>query len=139
MSSVRQIVERVTEMKQSARSLVLGLVWASSMGAHAQTLGEPNPVDRVSNVVQFGLPADARFVFCDDSECPERTVKNLHAAPPRYGQIRQPGGAPMRRIGSDGELSHAKNPATAPSGAMNQMSAMRPRREQTVVGERISP
>lgn len=139
MSSVRQIVARVTEMKQSARSIVLGFLWASSMGVQAQTLGEPNPVDRISNVVQFGLPADAKFVFCDDRDCPERTVKNFHTDPPRYGQLRQPGGRPMRRIGSDAELSHAKDPAAAPSDIVNQPSATRPGRKQAVVGERISP
>lgn len=125
-------------MKRSARSFVLGLVWASSMGVQAQTLGEPNPVDRISNVVQFGLPADAKFVFCDDSECPERSVKNLYTAPPRHGQLRESGWMPMRRIGSDGELSHAKNHATTQPGAMNQPSATRSGRGQAAAGERSS-
>lgn len=37
-------------------------------------------VNRNMAVSQFGMPKDARYVFCETSECPRRSVK--HWAPP---------------------------------------------------------
>lgn len=52
--------------------------------AHAQGLASPNPVERLSDVAQFGMRPDADFVLCDGPECPQRTTKHLAvAAAPR--------------------------------------------------------
>ena len=44
----------------------------------ASTAAQPAPAQW--RVVQFGMPADVRFVFCAAGECPDRTTKTLRVA-----------------------------------------------------------
>ena len=46
------------------------------------SLGTPSPVSRVSGVVQFGMPGDHKYVFCNTNECPDRTLKHIAEPPP---------------------------------------------------------
>ncbi|ONU62408.1 hypothetical protein A8E62_14065 [Burkholderia cenocepacia] len=46
------------------------------------SLGTPNPVSRASGVVQFGMPGDHKYVFCDGADCPDRTLKHIAEPPP---------------------------------------------------------
>ena len=62
--------------------LVFALAAASASAANAQALNQPNPVDRLSDVVQFGVPRDTKFVFCENDDCPERSTKHLFVPPP---------------------------------------------------------
>jgi hypothetical protein len=39
------------------------------------SLGTPNPVSHVSGVVQFGMPGDHKYVFCNTNECPDKKHK----------------------------------------------------------------
>lgn len=70
--------------------------------ANAQSLNQPNPVDRLSDVVQFGVPRDSKFVFCDGEDCPERSLKHLSLPPPP-----QPPQVPLS-IQQPENFSHAK-------------------------------
>lgn len=61
-------------------AIVLTLA-AAGAAANAQSLNQPNPLERLSDVVQFGVPRDTKFVFCDSEDCPERSIKHLYIAP----------------------------------------------------------
>ncbi len=50
-------------------------------GAYAQALAQGGPPSRMA-VVQFGMPADAKFVFCDGEDCPSRSLKHFAMASP---------------------------------------------------------
>ena len=58
----------------------------SQTPSSAQVLGEPNPVGRSLTVRQFGIPRDAKYIFCDGSDCPERTTKTLASPRPAGAQ-----------------------------------------------------
>ncbi|MFN7883705.1 MAG: hypothetical protein ACK5PF_11925 [bacterium] len=84
----------------------------------AQSLGEPPAIMRVLEISQFGLPRDARYVFCDTGECPARSTKSFTVAPiarvataPAPPQPASPPSAPVAET-----LSHAKvqTPTLAP-------------------------
>ena len=49
--------------------------------ACAQALAQGGPLRRLA-VVQFGMPADAKFVFCDEQDCPTRSLKHFAVAQP---------------------------------------------------------
>ncbi len=59
--------------------LPLSLLLASPAGA--QSLDQPASVVQTFDVVQFGVPRDARFVFCDGEDCPQRSIKHLQPRP----------------------------------------------------------
>lgn len=61
--------------------VLMGLAATSAMPARAHTLAEPNPVQHMADIVQFGVPSDSKYVFCDGGECPERTTKHLYMPP----------------------------------------------------------
>ena len=46
-------------------------------GAQAQALASQAPLPQPRDVAQFGMPADAKFVFCTTHDCPERSLKHL--------------------------------------------------------------
>lgn len=45
--------------------------------AHDASLATSNPVTQIVEAAQFGVPRDAKFVFCDGEDCPARTLKHL--------------------------------------------------------------
>lgn len=59
--------------------LLTALLIAVSIQAHAQSLGEPVAARRVMEVGQFGVPRDAKYIFCDGQACPERSTKTVTA------------------------------------------------------------
>ncbi len=63
-------------------SLVFMLAAAGVTVANAQSVNQPSLIERLSDVVQFGVPRDTKFVFCDSEDCPERSIKHLHVPPP---------------------------------------------------------
>lgn len=48
----------------------------------AQTLNELNPVQKMLDVTQFGVPRDAHYIFCNGDDCPDRSIKHLYVPPP---------------------------------------------------------
>lgn len=58
------------------------LMLAASASASAPSLNEPPPVGRVMGAAQFGMPADAKYVFCDGQDCPDRSTKTMPALKP---------------------------------------------------------
>ncbi len=71
--------------------LPLALLLAGPVGA--QSLDHSAAVEQTFDVVQFGVPREARFVFCDGADCPQRSIKHLQtppAAPPRIDEFVQP-------------------------------------------------
>lgn len=58
---------------------------------------------RSMDVVQFGMPRDAKFVFCSNEDCPERTLKHVDTPPP------QPAAMPIRT-----SVAPARLPVAAP-------------------------
>jgi hypothetical protein len=69
--------------------LVLPLTLLLTGTAGAQSLGQPGSLEHPFDVVQFGVPHDARFVFCDGTDCPQRSIKHLQlppAPPPRIDE-----------------------------------------------------
>jgi outer membrane biosynthesis protein TonB len=69
-------------MAHTARLLIVAALASIGASAQAQTLNQPSPVDRLSDVTQFGVPRDAKYIFCDGADCPERSIKHLHVPPP---------------------------------------------------------
>ena len=62
-------------------SVALVLVTALVSEVAAQSLAQSKTTDRQFDVVQFGVPRDAKFVFCEGVQCPERSIKHLHVPP----------------------------------------------------------
>lgn len=69
-------------------SLVFMLAAAGVTVANAQSVNQPSLIERLSDVVQFGVPRDTKFVFCDGEDCPERSIKHLHVPQPQ--SVRMP-------------------------------------------------
>lgn len=61
--------------------LVLPLALLLTGTASAQSLGQPDSLDQTFEVVQFGVPREARFVFCYGADCPQRSIKHLQLPP----------------------------------------------------------
>lgn len=58
--------------------IVLAISTATISSAYSQTQSSSDQSTvRFTDVVQFGVPRDNKFVFCDKGECPERTEKHL--------------------------------------------------------------
>ncbi|MCW5323683.1 hypothetical protein D5039_21820 [Verminephrobacter aporrectodeae subsp. tuberculatae] len=84
---------------------------AGVTAVNAQSLNQPSPLDRLSDVVQFGVPRDTQFVFCDGEDCPERSIKHLYVLPPPPPPVQEPVMPAPQSIQPSEELSHAKVPA----------------------------
>lgn len=102
-------------MAHTARLLIVAALASIGASAQAQTLNQPSPVDRLSDVTQFGVPRDAKYIFCDGADCPERSIKHLHVPPPP-----PPAPAPVvipqpQSIQPPAELSPAKVEAPKPA------------------------
>lgn len=78
-------------MAHSANNTLIALALLAAFSlAEAQSLGEPAPVGRVMDVTQFGVPRDAKLIFCDEPDCPTRTVKTLTSPKPPALPARSP-------------------------------------------------
>jgi hypothetical protein len=44
------------------------------------SLAQENPAIAYLNITQFGLPGDEQYVFCDERDCPSRTIKHRYRA-----------------------------------------------------------
>lgn len=58
--------------------------------ACAQSLSQSATVEQTFDVVQFGVPREARFVFCDGADCPQRSIKHLQLPPAGPPRIEEP-------------------------------------------------
>jgi hypothetical protein len=67
---------------QAGNQLLLAVILAANAQVQAQSLGEPAPVKRMLDVAQFGVPRDAKYIFCDGQDCPDRTRKTLTSPQP---------------------------------------------------------
>ena len=65
-------------------------VLAAGTFAQAQSLGEPAAVKRTMDVAQFGMPRDAKLIFCDSQDCPERSTKTLTLLNPVLAPLAPP-------------------------------------------------
>lgn len=45
--------------------------------SHGQVLRSPSPASPTLVVTQFGMPTDAKYVFCAASDCLDRSLKHL--------------------------------------------------------------
>lgn len=90
-------------------SLAFTLATAGGAAANAQSLNQSYPLVRLSEVAQFGIFRDAKFVFCDSGDCPERSIKHLYVSPPLHVQEELIMPAPQS-IPAPLELLHAKVP-----------------------------
>lgn len=54
-----------------------GLILALGVPASAQTLIETSQAPKAMDVTQFGVPRDAKYVFCNGADCPERSTKTM--------------------------------------------------------------
>lgn len=61
--------------------------------ACAQALAQGGPLRHLA-VVQFGMPADAKFVFCEGQDCPARSLKHFAVATPVVRTLAAPFDAP---------------------------------------------
>ena len=70
----------------------LSLVAAAWIVAHAnaQVLTQSRPPDQPYWVEQFGMPKDARYVFCQTNACPQRSLKHLALPVPPKMEIPAP-------------------------------------------------
>lgn len=69
-------------MAAAKQTLIAAAVLVACNLAAAQSLANESPVNRVLEVAQFGLPSDAKFIFCEGWDCPDRTVKTLTSPQP---------------------------------------------------------
>lgn len=112
-------------MAHTARLLIVAALASIGASAQAQTLNQPSPVDRLSDVTQFGVPRDAKYIFCDGADCPERSIKHLHVPPP-------PAPAPVvipqpQSIQPPAELSPAKVEAPKPAPKKKPKKRVKPK------------
>ena len=63
-------------------TFLAALFVAAAFPADAQTLIGPAPALRAMGVSQFGVPRDAKFIFCSGDDCPERTTKTMTVPKP---------------------------------------------------------
>jgi hypothetical protein len=95
------------------------LAVAGTTAQSAQPLSQATPSGGFSGVVQFGTPRDAKFVFCNEGECPERSIKHLYVPPPQPRPlpplakplVQEPEVPAPQATKSTKKLSHAKAPA----------------------------
>lgn len=95
------------------------LAVAGTTAHSAQPLSQATPSGGFSGVVQFGAPRDAKFVFCNEGECPERSIKHLYVPPPQPRPLPplakpliQEREVPAAQVTKPAkQLSHAKAPA----------------------------
>lgn len=114
-------------MAHTARLLIVAALASIGASAQAQTLNQPSPVDRLSDVTQFGVPRDAKYIFCDGADCPERSIKHLHVPPPP-----PPAPAPVvipqpQSIQPPAELSPAKVEAPKPAPKKKPKKRVKPK------------
>lgn len=113
-------------MAHTARLLIVVALASIGASAQAQTLNQPSPVDRLSDVTQFGVPRDAKYIFCDGADCPERSIKHLHVPPPPPAPtpvvIPQP-----QSIQPPAELSPAKVEAPKPAPKKKPKKRVKPK------------
>ena len=91
--------------------IVFALAAAGVTTANAQSLNQPNPIDRFFDVVQFGAPRNTKFVFCDGEDCPKRSIKHLYVLPPPVTPlppVKEPVMSAPQSIQPREELSRAK-------------------------------
>jgi hypothetical protein len=76
--------------------------------ASGQALAQGAPLNRLA-VVQFGMPADAKFVFCEGEDCPARSLKHFAVATPVVRTPAEPFAAPTAtRTLEPAELAQAR-------------------------------
>lgn len=63
----------------AAKRMVVAVVAVAASVAQAQSLGDPQPINKLMESAQFGMPSDAKYIFCDGDDCPDRTRKTLTA------------------------------------------------------------
>ena len=68
--------------RQAGNQLLLAVILAANAQVQAQSLGEPAPARRMLDVAQFGVPRDAKYIFYDGQDCPDRTKKTLTSSQP---------------------------------------------------------
>ena len=68
--------------KRGTFHMFAGLILATNLSATAQTLIDPTSAPRAMGVSQFGLPRDAKFIFCSGEDCPQRTTKTMATPKP---------------------------------------------------------
>jgi hypothetical protein len=77
-------------VKQGTFAMLAGLLLVASMTAVAQTLIDPTQAPRALDVSQFGVPRDAKFIFCNGEDCPERSTKTMATLKPAAPVIAVP-------------------------------------------------
>lgn len=113
-------------MAHTARLLIVAALASIGASAQAQTLNQPSPVDRLSDVTQFGVPRDAKYIFCDGADCPERSIKHLHVPPPAPAPV--PAVIPQpQSIQPPAELSPAKVEAPKPAPKKKPKKRVKPK------------
>lgn len=113
-------------MAHTARLLIVAALASIGASAQAQTLNQPSPVDRLSDVTQFGVPRDAKYIFCDGADCPERSIKHLHVPPPAPAPV--PAIIPQpQSIQPPAELSPAKVEAPKPAPKKKPKKRVKPK------------
>lgn len=115
-------------MAHTARLLIVAALASIGASAQAQTLNQPSPVDRLSDVTQFGVPRDAKYIFCDGADCPERSIKHLHVPPPAPAPAPAPVAIPQpQSIQPPAELSPAKVEAPTPAPKKKPKKRVKPK------------
>lgn len=113
-------------MAHTARLLIVATLASIGASAQAQTLNQPSPVDRLSDVTQFGVPRDAKYIFCDGADCPERSIKHLHVPSPPPAPV--PVVTPQpQSIQPPAELSPAKVEAPKPAAKKRLKKRAKPK------------
>ena len=114
--------------RYAKQTLIVAAALAACSLAQAQSLGEPAPVRRVMDVAQFGMPRDAKLIFCDGQDCPDRSTKTL-TSPKPVAVIQPPTPVPVvvpqpQSIQPPAELSPAK---VTPPKKLKKKVAHKPR------------
>lgn len=63
---------------------VTAAAWSSDApapGPGQASLAQPSSLLRLSAVQQFGMPGDAKYIFCDVGDCPDRSTKHIAHSP----------------------------------------------------------
>lgn len=112
-------------------TLLLAAALLNAPRVCAQALAEAPVIGRLYDVEQFGVPRDAKYVFCGEDECPGRTTKTF--------QPRRVASAPVAHVPSPPPPPVAATASPTRAQAESQTEAPKPKTKRRAVKYECKP
>lgn len=120
----------------AAKRMAMVLMAVAGSVAQAQSLGEPQPINKLMDSAQFGMPSDAKYIFCDGEDCPDRTRKTLTAPKAVVAQAPVVVMPRPQSVAPPAELSPAKEPVKKAKKKIKRKPKRKPQVECKPVAEK---